>query len=316
MAAKLTPEQEALIKSERPQNLEDGQTMVGYENEGFDGGPQTAVPVGEESLEDMRSKAEAALGPRPTPGRLTGPPDALDDTPDDDEEDRLDELTAEDAAEAFPPPIELQEVRAAAMNTSLIPPRDDEDEDPQTSYLPPDVPEGHLGAPPEAAFANATWLVAGAQFKALVDEVFAYPEFAGLREFDYEVIWHRKGTPTHPWADLDGERAAKIANVTVTDRLASWYSLDIERPLPAFFVGLFYTHFADLANDGFYFHNEQIKMQIHMALSALDGESGILKKRPPELVVQSVSTIERWGIQSSGARRAQGAFAMWPQAGQ
>lgn len=299
------------MTTEQPDNLKGDQTMVGFE-----GGPQDPASAEEPvSLEDMRAQTERVLGGRPGPGTRVGPPDAL---------------VREDVSGILPPVSREQEVVEAARNTSLLEPKDDDPRDPladpeddaarisevaaaqvaqgndngQASYLPPDVPSGHLGAPSADAFANATWLPGRAQDEALVESVMEMEEFAHLQEFTYETIWHRNGSPSHPFRDLDGGRMPMLARVEISNPLLRWWARDHEVAMPDFFVGLYYRHFEALREEqGMFYHGEQIKMAVHMALSTLAADEGILKNRPPDVVVQSVKTVERWGITSQGLRR-------------
>jgi hypothetical protein len=148
------------------------------------------------------------------------------------------------------------------------------------------------------------------------------PEFKHLGAFSYEVIWHRNGTPTHPFADLDGERMPMLAKCDLTNRMITWWGEQSEVDVPDYFIGLYYRHFENLREDAqqgngqAYYHAEQVKMAIHIALSHLDGESGILAKRPPQVVVQSVETVKRWGIWAQGLRALQKPLMELPEAGE
>ena len=112
---KLTPEQQALIDAETPQNLKDEQTMAGFEGQPDNGAAAAEEPL---SLEDMRAQTEAALGTRPQARAPAGPPDAP-------ERAEIDKI--------LPPVSREEEAIAAVRNTSLLQPKGEEPEEAEKS---------------------------------------------------------------------------------------------------------------------------------------------------------------------------------------
>lgn len=261
------------------------------------------------SLEDMRREAEAALGPPPDPSRWRGDPadDALLT------EGNPANLTDGQTAPGFEPEAPPPAAEFAALQTRADGPDGTERtaaqmaDAEQASYLPPDVPDGHLAPPLADAIANETWHVAGEQFAAIVRDVLDFDEFAHLEEFTHMTIWHRQGKPKHPWADLDGERSPMLAKVRIVPPDWRWVVGERESPdaLPHFVVALYYQHFHDLREEGMFYHRDEIAKHVHLALSVLSSDSGILSVMPPSVVVHRMETLERYGLYSQGLRRLQ-----------
>ncbi len=140
-----------------------------------------------------------------------------------------------------------------------------------------------------------------------------FDEFASLRDFDYEVLWHRRGSPRHPWEDLDGEHAPMLCRVDIANErlrtVSAWRDEDREAliggGLPDLLFCFFYPHFEALREDGMFYHRDAIKMHIHIALSKIAVEKGIITQRAPSVVVQSPETVARYGIYHEGLRRLQ-----------
>ncbi len=308
---------------------------------------EPTTPDNVTSLEDMRADADRALGGPPDPARWKGDPDDplltegapenMEDgqtapgfEPDDLTEDEMAErdATPATAAEAFPEPEPDAEVEHAAAEfaalsagpktaasraempdgqTRTAAQMEENEAAEQGSFLPPDVPAGHLAPPHADAIANETWHLAGDQFASIVRDVLDFDEFQHLAEFTHMTIWHRQGRPQHPWADLDGERTPMLAKVEIVPPQYRWLVNERESPdaLPHFVLGLYYQHFHALREEGLFYHRDQIAMQVHLALSVLSSDSGILTKAPPAVVVWKNETLERYGFYSAGLRALQ-----------
>lgn len=188
------------------------------------------------------------------------------------------------------------------------PPSDDGE---QPSYLMPQVPEGFILAPSDSAFANATWLRAGPEVTALIDEVLELDnpdtDFRALALMDWEVCWRRQTSPTR-----NGE--PNYAGVWVPIPRVEWEVMKhgIE-DFPRFVVDIHWKHFADLQNDDqpAAVHRDYVKRDIHYALAGLIVENDRISTRPP--VILRPANVKEFGVHGDEMRVLKRQFDAWPE---
>jgi hypothetical protein len=206
------------------------------------------------------------------------------------------------------------------MTTTEFPPKQD-------TYLPPDVPPGYVTPPMSAAFANATWLLAGPDIVKQVNTLLKWEEFSDLRDLDFSVVWRRNGKPMR-----NGEPV--FATAEITPPRFVWEALQLEvQNFPRFILDLRWPHFDDLrhgktpgepeseddANQApagrgaQYVHRDVLAQHMHHALMSLDVENDIVHRRPPDFA-GFAATVKRFGQWNSGAAAIAAQFELWPSA--
>jgi hypothetical protein len=183
-----------------------------------------------------------------------------------------------------------------------------EDEATQLRYL-ADAPQWALVPPRAPEFANATWLAAERAAIALVHEVLAYEEFAPFAAVDIEVRWRRKSKPFHAWR----EPKPMFASVVVVDPRMIWEAEHHgTEDFPRLLVDLHWQHFVDRrSNSPFYVHGDEIKFDVHHALSALAVQNEGFRTVKPD-VSGYAETVKRFGKVNVGIRRLARAAMLWP----
>lgn len=220
----------------------------------------------------------------------------------------------------------ISDPRANMLDEQTMPGFEPPAEGEQETYLPPIVPEGYITPPSGTQFANATWLRAGPEIERLVRDVLDFEEFNDIRELDYAVVWRRKAAPMR----RDGPI---FAGVEIVPQRIVWesYQLGMER-FPRFFVDLYWQHFDDLrrgrepgsrekvsderaAANVSYVHGGILQQHLHHALSTLEAESDILKRRQPDFA-GFAATIQRFGQWTSGVMSIARQLELWPKRGE
>jgi len=182
------------------------------------------------------------------------------------------------------------------------------DEEKALAYL-ADAPEWAVIPPGGNVFANATWLEAGAQYRALVDRVLAFEEFEALRGLSMGVYWRRKSKPQRKarWGD-----EPIVATVEIVAPRMTWiaYAEGCET-FPRLLIDLHWQWFEERRDEGFYVHADEVARDIHHALSALEVTNDIVSKVQPD-VAMFAATVQRYGVVNPGLRKLRQQFALWP----
>jgi hypothetical protein len=206
-----------------------------------------------------------------------------------------------DHSRQAPPPddgFEGDEMPEDPGEPGEAPPSAADDEARQLRYL-ADAPQWALVPPRASVFANATWLEAERPEIALVHEVLQLEEFAPFGPLDIVVRWRRHSKPMHAW------RTPKpnFATILVVDPRMIW---EAERAgtesFPRLIVDFHWQHFVDRREVApFYVHGEEVKFDLHHALSSLIVENEAMRKGRPD-VSGYAKTIERFGLINTGIR--------------
>lgn len=179
----------------------------------------------------------------------------------------------------------------------------------QDSYLAPDTPEWAIVPPTGEQFANATWLRAGPEIRALVDEVLNFEEFTDVAALHYEITWRRRSKPTR--TNRFDEADPIFAGVTLVPDRVIWEALQQDcTTFPRFWVDLHWQHFEALREDGQWVHGETVQRDVHAGLSRIDVENDILRTVPPDFT-GNASTVKRYGLYSAGVRAVAQQISLW-----
>lgn len=193
----------------------------------------------------------------------------------------------------------------------------------QETYLAPDVPPGYVIPPAGTMFANATWLRAGPDIEALVEELLGFDEFSDLRDLNYVVTWRRQTKP------MRGDEPVFVSADIVAPRMV-WEALQLEVPdFPRYLLDLHWSHFDDLrrgrtpgeperqgdeqvgGSGASYVHRTTLQQHIHHALMGLSVDNDIVKRRQPDYA-GFAATIKRFGQWNLGVVALARQLALWP----
>lgn len=177
------------------------------------------------------------------------------------------------------------------------PPSDDEAQ--QARYL-ADAPEWAVVPPRNSDFANATWLEANADVRAIVHSVFMFEEFKGLATLDYEVRWRRASKPLRK--SRRGDEPI-FGTAEVVPPRAIWEAEHQGcETFPRLWIDLHWQNFEDRREVApHYVHGDEIRAWLHHALSGLDVRNERVYRQQPDVSVFT-KTVERFKAYQRGIR--------------
>lgn len=177
----------------------------------------------------------------------------------------------------------------------------------QETYIPP----GYLNPPSGSQFANATWMHAGGEFKAVVERMLLFEEFDDIRTLPFGVVWRRKSAPTRRGDPI-------FASIWVPEERVIWEMAQREEEFPRYIVDLHWQHFEALRSpkeEGAspeFVHRDVLARHVHEALSSLEIDNDILRRVPPDAQVYT-STVRRFGDYTGGVGRIRQQFSLFEQ---